>query len=872
MTPGAGRAKERVLLVDDEPQVLVALEDLLSDDFVVLKADSAERALRLVETEEEVSVVVTDQRMPRMSGDELLAKLDGISDATRMLVTGFADLTAVIRAVNEGRIFAYVAKPWEPDDFRLKVQRAADHFRLAQELAHERRLLRDLMDSTPDGIYFKDAELRFLRANRPLLERLGSDPLSIVGKRLSELLHVDSDVEAAEREERSLVEGGQPVGEVTRPQKREGIQRWFSESKAPVRNAGGEVVGIVGISRDVTERKLSEARIARLTNVQALMGSINAAIVRTEDRETLLAECCRIAVEVGGLAHAGFLEVNQNAELTRMSTWSPVDAPALLEIAADLVASTPLSPWVATVLEQKRPVIANDVATATQLRYQKLLLDNDLHSLALFPLQRAGRVELLFGMSSKQPGFFDSEEVKLLSDVVNNISLALDHIGKTKRLNFLAYHDGLTGLPNRDLFLDRVSQQLAVGVRDGKKAAVLVVDLGRFRQINETLGRQRGDNLLVQVAERLQGVAGNVGTLARLFGNTFAVLVAPAESGSFVGLLVENEVLEALRESFMIDGTEVLASARVGIALSPADGDTAEALLGNAEAALKKAKASGQPFVFYAPMMNARVSEQLALEMKLRRAVERDEFLLHYQPKVDLKTGAMVGLEALIRWRDPDSGLVPPGKFIPLLEETGLIREVGRWVLERAALQYRTWLSAGLAPPRIAVNVSALQLASHDFVQRLERVLMHYPPGTAGIDLEITESVFVDDLDGSIAKLQAARDLGLKVAMDDFGTGYSSLSSLGRLPLDSLKVDRSFVLRMTEDPQSTSIVTTIISLAHALDLTVVAEGVETAEQARLLRLLKCEQAQGYLIARPAPAEEVVRLLGTQFNLSQPPKS
>jgi EAL domain-containing protein (putative c-di-GMP-specific phosphodiesterase class I) len=195
-----------------------------------------------------------------------------------------------------------------------------------------------------------------------------------------------------------------------------------------------------------------------------------------------------------------------------------------------------------------------------------------------------------------------------------------------------------------------------------------------------------------------------------------------------------------------------------------------------------------------------------------------------------------------------------------------MIRDVGRWVLERAALQHHEWVRAGHVPPRIAVNVSGLQLASHDFVERLERVLQHYPPGAAGIDLEITESVFVDDLDGSIAKLQAARNHGLTVAMDDFGTGFSSLSSLGRLPLDSLKVDRSFVLRMTEDPQSTSIVTTIISLAHALDLTVVAEGVETREQARLLRLLKCDQAQGYLIARPCPAEDVVKLLGTRCDL------
>jgi EAL domain-containing protein (putative c-di-GMP-specific phosphodiesterase class I) len=258
--------------------------------------------------------------------------------------------------------------------------------------------------------------------------------------------------------------------------------------------------------------------------------------------------------------------------------------------------------------------------------------------------------------------------------------------------------------------------------------------------------------------------------------------------------------------------------------------------------------------------------------LPLADVVEREEFLLHYQPKVDLKTGAIVGLEALIRWRDPDSGLVPPGKFIPLLEETGLIREVGRWVLERAALQYHEWLAAGHAPPRIAVNVSALQLAAKDCVSKVERVLMHYPDGGSGIDLEITESVFVDHLDGSIEKLAAARAHGLTVAMDDFGTGYSSLSSLGRLPLDSLKVDRSFVHRMTEDPQSTSIVTTIISLGHALDLKVVAEGVETSEQARLLRLLKCDQAQGYLIAKPKPADEIVPLLGTRIDFNAPPRA
>ncbi|HTQ04830.1 MAG TPA: EAL domain-containing protein [Polyangiaceae bacterium] len=873
MSAISGLAKERVLLVDDEPQVLVALEDLLSDEFTVLKADSGERALKLVENEADIAVVVTDQRMPRMTGDEFLARLDGRSDAARMLVTGFADLAAVVRAVNEGRIFAYVAKPWEPEDFRLKVQRAAEHFRLAQELASERRLLRDLMDNTPDGIYFKDAELRFLRANAPVLERLNTEQRALVGKRLSEVLADDPEVAAGELEERRLVEQGLPVLEVTRPQPKNGVVHWYSESKAPIRAPSGAIVGLVGISRDVTLRRQHEARIARLTNVYSLISGINAAIVRARSRDDLLAEACRIAVAAGDLAHAGVARLERETGHATVIASAPEGVPIIQEVAAAQAAQGPQrTPLFEQMIEMRRPMIVNDIAAAENMRFRTQMLAHGLRSAAIFPLLSGGELHSVFCLFGAEPDFFDGEEVKLLGEVSDNLSFALDHIGKSEKLEFLAYHDGLTGLPNRDLFLDRAGQQLVASRKDGRKVGVVIVDLGRFRQINETLGRQGGDRLLIEVAERLRNVAGNVGTVARLFGNTFAVLVPSVESESFVGLLIENEILEALREAFLIEGTEVLASARVGVALFPSDGDTAEALLANAEAALKKSKATGQPYVFYAPVMNARVSEQLALETKLRRAVERDEFLLHYQPKVDLKTGAVVGLEALIRWRDPDTGLVPPGKFIPLLEETGLIREVGRWVLERAALQYHEWLEAGHTPPRIAVNVSGLQLAANDFLSNLERVLQHYPDGSAGIDLEITESVFVDDLDGSIAKLEAARRRGLTVAMDDFGTGYSSLSSLGRLPLDSLKVDRSFVIRMTEDPQSTSIVTTIISLGHALDLKVVAEGVETPEQARLLRLLKCDQAQGYLIARPMPADDVVKMLASRVELSPASKA
>jgi EAL domain-containing protein (putative c-di-GMP-specific phosphodiesterase class I) len=324
---------------------------------------------------------------------------------------------------------------------------------------------------------------------------------------------------------------------------------------------------------------------------------------------------------------------------------------------------------------------------------------------------------------------------------------------------------------------------------------------------------------------------------------------------------VEKFLLPLMRHPFEVQGTELRVALRSGISLFPADGHSPDSLIGNAETALRSAKALGTNYTFYAPHMNARVAEKLTLETKLRRAIEQEELLLHYQPKVDLKTGAIRGLEALVRWQTSDGKLVSPGDFIPVLEETGMIIEAGRWILQRAAQQHAEWLSRGLAVPRIAVNVSAHQLAQKNFVAVVDDVLSRYPAAASGLDLEITESVFVDNLTDSADKLRILRQRGFQVAIDDFGTGYSSLGYLSRLPIDALKIDRSFIERMFDDAQDMAIVSTIISLAHALDLKVIAEGVELPEQANHLRLLRCDQLQGYLAARPQRTELVEALFG-----------
>jgi len=326
-----------------------------------------------------------------------------------------------------------------------------------------------------------------------------------------------------------------------------------------------------------------------------------------------------------------------------------------------------------------------------------------------------------------------------------------------------------------------------------------------------------------------------------------------------VARIVEQKNREIFGASYQVGDTELRISAKFGIAVFPGDGTDAETLLKNAEAALQRAKATGERYLFYTQQMTERVAGQLSLENKLRHALENNEFVLHYQPKVDVDTRHIVGVEALMRWQSLDLGLVPPLRFIPLLEETGMILDVGAWALRRAALDYQRWLEQKLPAPRVAVNVSAVQLRHRDFVEVLKEALRQGVEPSP-VDIEITESVIMVDIAATVDKLRAVRDMGVNIAIDDFGTGYSSLGYLAKLPVHSLKIDRSFISTMANDPDTMTLVSTIISMAHSLRLKVCAEGVETEEQAKVLRLLRCDEMQGYLISRPVPETELSALL------------
>jgi len=421
-----------------------------------------------------------------------------------------------------------------------------------------------------------------------------------------------------------------------------------------------------------------------------------------------------------------------------------------------------------------------------------------------------------------------------------------------------SYYDALTGLANSQLFFDRQAQLLEKAGIENKRFAVIVIDVQKFRNINNTLGRNAGDEVLRHCARYLQkNIPEEMSfTLARLSGDRFAAAVVESVSGEF-STRAQLWLPQMQLEPIVVDGIELHVAFKVGVAMFPTDGDNADVLFKNAEAALQRAKETTEMCVFYSSEMNARVAERLRFETRLHRAIELNQFELYYQPKVDLITRRVLGLEALIRWNDPDHGQISPLQFIPLLEQSGMIVEVGRWIFRQTMVDIRRWQAAGLETPRVAVNVSQVQLQQKDFVELVFSAIGYVPGQPVLCDLEITESLVMQDSEASVEKLRQLREAGMRIFMDDFGTGYSSLSQVTALPLDALKIDRSFISNMTRDM---ALISTIISLAHALKVDVVAEGVETEEQARVLLTLNCGQAQGYLFSRPVPAHTITELL------------
>ena len=441
-----------------------------------------------------------------------------------------------------------------------------------------------------------------------------------------------------------------------------------------------------------------------------------------------------------------------------------------------------------------------------------------------------------------------------------------------ERLTHLAYHDALTGLPNQSLFKDRLKQAIALSSRSDQMQAVLIINLDRFKTINESLGYTAGDRMLKAVGQRLTSCVRESDTVARIGADEFAILlmqIQRAPDAANTARAIKN----AIEQAFLIDGQELFITSSIGISLYPHDGRDTPTLLKSAGIALERAKEQGGGnYEFYTSGRTSHALKQLLLESQMRPALERGEFIVEYQPQVDTKTFQLVGMEALVRWNHPMLGALQPNDFIPLAEDCGIITQIGDWAMRTACAQAKCWMNAGFAPMRLAVNVSARQFQHASFIPSVRELLKETQVEPALLEFELTEGSIMKEPEKAIEKLNEVRDMGIKIAIDDFGTGYSSLSYLKRFPIDTLKIDKSFVADICTNKDDAAIARAIVMLGHALNVTVIAEGVETAEQLEHLTALGCDVMQGYLFSRPLSTDSFTELLMEQLRVTTPSKA
>ncbi len=747
----------------------------------------------------------------------------------------------------------------EPHYFIYQIQDITDRVNAERALRDSEERFRSIAEATQEWIWEIDAEGIYTFCSPAVEAILGYAPDQLIGKSCLDIMPPGIRQTMADLLRREIAEKRGWRDLELHLQHAGGGIRWLDSNALPLLDSLGNVMGYRGVARDVTHHRSQQERIARLSRIQAVLSGINATIVRVRERRELLRETCRIAVQQGGFRMAWIGLVEPGAMKATPLVWEGSEEGFLEEIGLVLANREEDPGPVGWALRQKKMVVVNDIEASSQRVLKREALARGFRSQMAMPLLVDDQAVGILVLYAAETGFFDHEELRLLKDLAGDISFALDYIGKEEKLTYVSYYDTLTGLANRQLFFDRLAQSLHSARAERRQLAVMIIDLQRFKRINDTLGRYAGDQILKELADRLRRSAGESATPARIGGDRFAVAV-PDLAGTSMARWIDTSIIDSFAEPLVIDGIELRTTVKIGIAVYPGDAETAESLFVNAEAALKRAKDAADPYLFYSPEMNARVAQRLHLESRLRKAVTQREFTLHYQTKVDLATRRIRGLEALIRWNDSEFGVVPPLDFVPLLEESGLIVEVGRWVFEQALADTQRWRSLGLEVPRVAVNVSEVQLRQPNFVATVLGALGPDFNRAAGIDVEITETMVAQNAGANVQKLLRLREAGLQIFMDDFGTGYSGLSQIAHLPLDALKIDRSFVAGMTISGEHMAIVSAIINLARALRIYVVAEGVETEAQAERLYALGCDEAQGYLFSRPLPAEDIAKLL------------
>ncbi len=670
---------------------------------------------------------------------------------------------------------------------------------------------RALIDAIPNPVYFKDLEGRFRVYNRAWHELWGQER-DWVGKTVYDMFEREvAEIHGAR--DRPLLEQPSSVHYESVMRTREGQDREMLYNKVSFVDQEGRLAGLIGTITDVTKYKETER-----------------ALEASEARFRVLTESGLDLISVIGADGA---ILYQNAALGNLLGYEPTET--IGRIVFDFV--------------------HREDVDGVRAAFGRIVETGQFREPLEFRIRHRNGQWRTF--ESLGTNCVDNPHIL---GVVFNSRDVTDRKAIQQRIQHLAYHDNLTGLPNRGLLQDRLAHSIARAERSGRKVAVMFIDLDNFKNINDTLGHDVGDELLRQVSRRLAECVRAGDTIARQGGDEFIVLLDNLDDGRGASV-VAQKILNTLRTAFPLGGTEQHVSGSVGIAVFPEDGRDAQTLMKNADTAMFHGKGIGKnTYQYFTTQMNIAVKRRMTLESALRRAVLQKDFVLHYQPQVNLETGEIVAVESLVRWKTQDSGTVMPGDFIPLAEETGLINEVGEWVLREACRQNKEWQDRGLAPRRMAVNLSARQFADKAFLDTVIRVLQDTGLDPKWLELEITESQVMRQTEGMILLLNRLSEMGVHLAIDDFGTGYSSLSYLKRLPIQKLKIDQSFIRDITVDPNDAAIVVAIINMARSLDLETIAEGVETQGQLALLRAKDCRVGQGFYFSAPLAADGVYMLL------------
>ena len=678
--------------------------------------------------------------------------------------------------------------------------------RMMRSLAHSSARIRKLsqaVEQSATSIIITNRQGVIEYVNPAFTTISGYSPEEAIGQRTSILKSGETAAETYAQLWHTLNSGCIWRGEL-RNRRKDGTCYWDSVIISPVRDDEGQIANYVAVQEDITARKEAESRLALTMHI---FNSISEGVAVTDTEHNI----CFVNPAFTEITGYGAAEViGRNPHLLSSGL---MDRAFYREMWRSL---NETGHWQGEIIDRRK-------------------------SGESYP-------EWLSISTVKSAGGQVSHYVSVFSDISERKAVE-------ERVTHMAQHDFLTGLPNRMLLQDRLVQAITQAEREQRKVAVMFLDLDRFKAVNDSMGHLIGDMLLQQVANRIRRVSRAGDTVCRQGGDEFVIMLPELDSVDDLATIA-GKLLESVAGAYQVGGQDIEVTTSIGISVFPEDGSDGSALLQHADTAMYHAKEKGRNnYQFFTSEMNRRALERVTIERRLRRALERDEFQLYYQPQVDLVSGDIVGVEALLRWNNPESGMVPPGQFIPVAEENGMIVPIGEWVLREACRQNSEWRRQGLPPLTMAVNVSAVQLRQKNFHEAVVDALRQGGLDASGLELEITETAVMQDAEAAIRLLHELKDIGVKLAMDDFGTGYSSLGYLKRLPIDKLKIDQSFVRDMTDDPDDAAIVSTIINMARNLKLKPIAEGVETDRQLAFLRQYACDEVQGYYFSKPLPAAE-----------------